>query len=543
MVSVITQPAYGANNHLPIHQLPVELFTDIIEYSMQTRRGTDSLKRLSELATVSGTWCDGIENAPFLWSVVSSADSKALVKKALIKSDPHPLHIDFREHTIEEWTTLDFIALLLPHIARWKSLRYDASDDDGLSLLQGASVPTLETLWVKVLSRRLPTKPLDLFHGRPERLKAFHYQYFPLPWDYDQLKGLRKLTIAWNRINAPLPSNLFRILSNNPDLTSLYIGGLPDEEEGEAEKPIAPLMMPKLRGLLINGISCASLTRILPSLRAPSLDYLSVEIMVHQNNPDLDVYLDGITGHILERVVQQVVSRNLIDGFLELRVGQWSDFRCKMRLHPEERTYTLKWEVPDQMLAHVIALLPQLPDLSIKFVRTFFKLSDSWEVLGTLRGLETITSIKIENDETCGQLEPGGFARYLGTPYREDYDDEEELWKWPFPALDRLHFETNDDEDDLLFAMRRRNGLCLKREWAAIRELPVQMDYIYVQGINSSIRREIKRVVGKQCRVVRGYCLPASLREGPEWSNDEFGDDDDGSDGYNSDNDDVTDLK
>ncbi|KIO16301.1 hypothetical protein M407DRAFT_232687, partial [Tulasnella calospora MUT 4182] len=86
------------NRMIPLHQLPIEIFVQIITGALEDfrTRGWSSrthLGRLVTLCRVCKRWRDVIKSTPSLWTTIDILDPAAITSTAISLSAHHPLNI------------------------------------------------------------------------------------------------------------------------------------------------------------------------------------------------------------------------------------------------------------------------------------------------------------------------------------------------------------------------------------------------------------------------------------------------------------------
>lgn len=466
-------------NSFPIHNLPLELFTSIIHQCMQFFQGYRELRYLVGLTKISEAWKDAINSTPFLWSSISSEDSRTEIETALINSQNHPLDIVYNPRWAGEWKTGEFATLMLPHAARWRTFDCRSRSLDRFELLRGVAVPALEFLGLEIFDPVLGQ--VELFNGIPERLRKLHIRGIPLPWPYEELRGLRGLSLTSMETHALSPSKLLQVFSNNRELTSVTIIEVPDETN---QVPIAaPILMPKLQELTLEEISHQSLQQILPNLVMPRCHFIRISFPYFGT-------LKTTIASTFQNMIRHIPTA--ANGTLELDIRGYPEFVCEIDLNPGGGGgYAMRWEVPGEILEVEFLIPPNL-----KTIQGTFTQDGAWTILRSFQHLDTVTTIQIE-DHT-GDLQQRGFARYIGIPDC----DEDGVWRWPFPCLEELWIQEYDDEDDLLMALRHRCGESMKNAWREF-ELPKPLKSVYMKDMDEGVCQEIEELLGPDCRVFR----------------------------------------
>ncbi|KAG8899349.1 hypothetical protein FRB99_006770 [Tulasnella sp. 403] len=144
------------NAMLTIHRIPIEIFTYILEVSVQTHENdwhhsdsySDYLCRLQQLARVSTFWLRTVLDTPKLWTVVFMGDSTEAVKLLLDKSGRSPLTLQYPGKASEG---LKIMEMVCAQAARWQSVQLRELAIEEVAYLYTATtlpLPLLEEICV-----------------------------------------------------------------------------------------------------------------------------------------------------------------------------------------------------------------------------------------------------------------------------------------------------------------------------------------------------------------------------------------------------------
>ncbi|KAG9049998.1 hypothetical protein FS837_008178 [Tulasnella sp. UAMH 9824] len=189
------------NSLLPIHQLPPELLSYILEESLGHFDATPdprTTKRLLALATVSRYWKDVLDQSPSAWGWIDIVRDASFAVK---KSQNAPLSMNLvNEGELDTSKLEQGFATFLPHSKRWQSLQLHLSTIAARDFIQRfgpLSMPNLQDLGLvmnaKFVSDDQPTlENLDRYPLRHLVLSGIN-----TTWDtVANLTELRSLKIA-----------------------------------------------------------------------------------------------------------------------------------------------------------------------------------------------------------------------------------------------------------------------------------------------------------------------------------------------------------
>ncbi|KAG9041334.1 hypothetical protein FS837_012412 [Tulasnella sp. UAMH 9824] len=238
-----TAAAKKRNNLLPIHELPKELFTQILQQSLPNIKnnliGNDFKRytkqyyiRVYRLREVSSAWKLAVDYTPSLWTAISSACHPKVLSNALLRSAKAPLHLTLSELTrvmmFQPQTMVDisstFLAQVGPTISRWSFVLFHLPGKSRAMVEQHLTkpAPLVESVRISLLTSMDGEGAVDLFGGQAGRLKDLTLQSFPMRWESPILRGVENLKIGGIGLALWL-SQLLAILSDNSQLKQLSL--------------------------------------------------------------------------------------------------------------------------------------------------------------------------------------------------------------------------------------------------------------------------------------------------------------------------------
>lgn len=209
------------NWHVPIIRLPVEVFSDILFGSLVGLEAT-SVERLRELAMVAKHWRDVVAATPGLWVMAAEGMRTKDLALTLRKSKHSRLDVIFRSQD----STEDFVAAIVPHASRWRSIRITRRGAQNISSSLSSQARLLED--IRIYKRYSPDSPASPA-SRLELCEGVCFRHVDLwrvalPWDTSRLAGLVSLRLEdIEGDHAPSVSQLIAIVIASPTLKSMVI--------------------------------------------------------------------------------------------------------------------------------------------------------------------------------------------------------------------------------------------------------------------------------------------------------------------------------
>ncbi|KAG8971377.1 hypothetical protein FRC05_011139 [Tulasnella sp. 425] len=276
------------NRAVPIHQLPTEIFTIIVEMDLTWNSYPEAdERRLLELVTVSRVWRDIIINSPQVWTNIQARNPLHIAELFIERSKALPLSLTWDTGSQPDLDTNKKFAGLLELVIR-NSSRIRSMDvttgyrsEQTLRRLLGSPTPQLEILrvWARgdvrdypqfALSERGPLKELSLTSvGLSD-------------WDLRRLSGLRVVDLK-NPGIAPSINQILHLLSASPFLEILNLVALkpssiiPANRSEEIDKEERPIELPYLETIRLAELPPLYRHSILSRIRPGLCNYVVVE--------------------------------------------------------------------------------------------------------------------------------------------------------------------------------------------------------------------------------------------------------------------------
>ncbi|KIO34418.1 hypothetical protein M407DRAFT_218626, partial [Tulasnella calospora MUT 4182] len=198
------------NRMIPLHQLPIEIFVQIVTGALEPFRTRGwsrrtHLGRLVTLCQVCKGWRDVIRSTPSLWTTIDILDPAAITSTAISLSANHPLNIlgtltpspvRFWGNVPEKWS--EFLDTLITHSTRWRSIQLIVASSEAALGIMTAPAPRLQSLEVKssVPCRVDIQNGGDIFQATGPRLRRLGLHGVAAPWRSWVLGDLRYLSLS-----------------------------------------------------------------------------------------------------------------------------------------------------------------------------------------------------------------------------------------------------------------------------------------------------------------------------------------------------------
>ncbi|KAG9027641.1 hypothetical protein FS837_004199, partial [Tulasnella sp. UAMH 9824] len=237
------------NRMIPMHQLPIEIFIQIITRALEPLRirrgfGRTHLGRLVALCEVCKRWSDVIHGTPSLWATVDILDPPAIISVAISRSANHPLNLIGAPSygPVKYASSLpdrcdEFAKTAMMYSKRWQSIELVAQASEEVFAIMNAPAPHLRSLEVKsIVQSRLPfQKGGIMFQETDPQLHRLGLHGIAIPWNSYILRDLRYLSISGLDEFAPSCEETLEILRTCPGLVEVDL----------SLKPAAPAEIPK----------------------------------------------------------------------------------------------------------------------------------------------------------------------------------------------------------------------------------------------------------------------------------------------------------
>ncbi|KAG8916878.1 hypothetical protein FRC01_002809 [Tulasnella sp. 417] len=280
----VTRVSACRNSLVPIHRLPPELFSFVLEESLGHFDATPeprTTKRLLALATVSRRWKDILDQSPSVWGWIDTFSGAPF---AVRKSRHSPLWINLADgeplsmHQLEPG-----LRSILPHSKRWQTLRLRMTTDAAkhfFPVFGLLSTPRLQDLGFIADSVQHAT--LDHLSGYP--LRRLTLSGVSTSWDtvasFTELRSL-KIANLWSGEVWPSRDQIAEILLSCIHLEELALCTLETHptDTSVPPEPQSTIHLPALRSLELSDIlnTREATLWLLDCISTPNLSGLSVK--------------------------------------------------------------------------------------------------------------------------------------------------------------------------------------------------------------------------------------------------------------------------
>ncbi|KIO23853.1 hypothetical protein M407DRAFT_26715 [Tulasnella calospora MUT 4182] len=291
------------NVRLPIHQLPVELFSAILLYSLPQER---VVMRVLELERVSIHWWNQIRGSPQLWAFAEPGRNLAL---ALERSGNTALQVLHPSQWRSAREAEDFAFRVGEHAHRWRVLQYTGPHISFLAPYLEDVLPVVETIDLQSSEQRDDLPSLDIVGGPRLRHLKVHNVNLDLTTIQPSLSNLQTLRIR----SPPEPDiswdALHDVLVLCPRLEELCLARLGINNEDDIGFAADSLILPSMRTIDLFHVGSAVLSPFLQDARAPLLKKLFI---IANENDDPVVPKLQASNSILGSVIQNNISKNVV---------------------------------------------------------------------------------------------------------------------------------------------------------------------------------------------------------------------------------------
>ncbi|KAG8912342.1 hypothetical protein FRC00_004734, partial [Tulasnella sp. 408] len=411
------------NARVPIHQLPIELFSAILLNSLPQER---IIMRVLELERVSTYWWDHIRESPSLWAFAEPGRYLAL---ALERSGNTPIQVLHPNQWRSGREAEDFADSVGEHAHRWRVLQYAGPHISLLAPYLEEALPIVETIDLKSSEQRDDLPSLDIVGGPRLRHLTVHNVNFELAVIHPSLSNLQTL-----RIRSPPQPNipwaaLHDVLALCPRLEELCLAklGTNDDDTWLAEDS---LILPNMRTIDLSHVRNTVLSPLLQSARAPLLEKLFI---ITGENDTTAVPRLQTSNSILGTVIRNNISKNAV-----LRVtASNAQFYFELGTYPEMRANILEITSRGGHWRDVVGELAEFHS-AIAQHKIPVELRLDSDLAGDhtfLAALPTLASMVITGPVSLRTVE--SLFDFLG----KRLPDQEEATKLPCPRLAKLDVE------------------------------------------------------------------------------------------------------
>ncbi|KAG8929592.1 hypothetical protein FRC01_004086 [Tulasnella sp. 417] len=278
----VTRVSACRNSLLPIHRLPPELLSCVLDESLGHFDATPeprTAKRLLALATVSRHWKDILDQSPSVWGWIDTFSDAPF---AVQKSQQSPLWINLADgEPLSKRHLESAFESLLPHSKRWQTLRLQMTTDAAkhfFHVFRSLSTPKLQDLGFIV--------DLDETLGELGCYPLRRLMLSGVSTSWDTVAGfteLRSLKIAdlWDGNAWPSRDQIARILLNCIYLEELALCTLETHptDTSVPPEPQSTFHLPALRSLELSDIvnTREATLWLFDCISTPNLSGLSVK--------------------------------------------------------------------------------------------------------------------------------------------------------------------------------------------------------------------------------------------------------------------------
>ncbi|KAG9043681.1 hypothetical protein FS837_009249 [Tulasnella sp. UAMH 9824] len=260
------------NEHSIIHQLPPELFVEILLLAVHWEWW--DTEKLRNLASVSTSWRDAILSCNRFWPVIDVMGNKEARRMAMKRNPRGPVDVWCWAHP-DPTAMQEFMQDITTVPGnRWRSVLYEHRPETQafLSHLQTQTSGLIDILIFNPVFSQEETITLDLSSEGP-CLRHAEIWGMGLPnWQSPRLTGLVTLSLGNMHHGAPRPEHLYTILSSSPRLERLSVANLTPIDTNSSSFPTAPppITLPVLTALAFRSVSSSITRAIVPLIRATS---------------------------------------------------------------------------------------------------------------------------------------------------------------------------------------------------------------------------------------------------------------------------------
>lgn len=221
------------NAAAPIHQLPQEIFVDILLGTLEQQDSWTSTQ-LHTLAQVSSGWSNTIKLTASFWRHISANDSEYIQHNVIRVNSAGPLKIVCNSDDPKKNEST--IQIALPHSSRWQSVLFNGGIPESFSICPSLPTPNLTEMFVYKEAGFMIYPKIILGPGCD--LRTIDLEGIPLSWDSDRLRNLRAIALRGMYGNVPTVGQLYDMLASSPRLTCLILSNL--HPESEVHRPQSP---------------------------------------------------------------------------------------------------------------------------------------------------------------------------------------------------------------------------------------------------------------------------------------------------------------
>lgn len=256
------------NTFVPLHNLPAELFCQIVRFVLVDPEDANNYQyysRLLPLRLVTPQWNAIIDSTRSLWAFIPliTNGNRPLITLTTRMSKPLPLTILINCNNSRQANMA--IRKTGRHSARWKSLDVVLGEDEDLKRILAYPTVNLKALSIEYVWEAGMTIEEPVFMGAFPKLETVRLTRVALPWKAPFLAGLRRLELIQLSDCAPSIDQLLHVLHSSSGLQELLIEA---SRIHETPVPIA-INLPELRKLHLTELRHSLICHIVNHISTP----------------------------------------------------------------------------------------------------------------------------------------------------------------------------------------------------------------------------------------------------------------------------------
>lgn len=228
------------NSIRPFHRLHPDIIVEISEY-LDPRACSDKYEPLLCASQICRTWRDALVSQPSLWSFIDGS-RPYLIPYLLERSKSAQLDV----YIVSDRSEM-VIAFINPHTDRLRSLHFELNDSIQFAVLRRLN-PAPRLCHLEIDSRYPFFRHPEFTPGIARPTASVHHLQltaFPIT---SQLLQLRHLTVVSLDVSSATWRTLFNLLSGNPLLKVIHLGGYPEVFDS-GDHPPGSIILPHLEVL------------------------------------------------------------------------------------------------------------------------------------------------------------------------------------------------------------------------------------------------------------------------------------------------------
>ncbi|KAG9045238.1 hypothetical protein FS837_006776 [Tulasnella sp. UAMH 9824] len=515
---------------LTINDLPLELITQILYYSLPRKAILDRVNRcpchlgqylnsLRDIASVCAKWRSIIQSVPNFWALIESTITPDEMRYMISKSGKcalefkHTLDVNAKVHPRKSFDEPNFLGLAGSNMSRCSSLMIQVQYSSQAACIIESPAPILREAAV-IAHKPDINEQITLFNGQAGELESLRLDKIPIRWDLGLPPRLRRVGFFYGNApsrSLPHPREFVSALSNCPEIEIVHYTGTYGRYRGldlaelEVQEPMVQLLA--LKELGVENMSMAECSYVLGRLWAPVLRKLALRVN-HSNDPVV------VLLHPPRRLLLESIRRTLLQiNRFEFKVGP---DHAILEISGVNGHLDLRLQCPDSdelsgWLAEEFPLeLLSVPELRL----TVSYMDHDSEFQGLRKFLETLSNLERLH---CPYVKgaSGVLAEHLMLPYQAS-----DGWRWHWPGLKRLELGDWHNWDGQALAMlRERYGSSRDHEHLTdgpLKWYPSPLTSLDLHGLRfrnlkhtetscSSLERNLLRYEGSSSEVMKQW--------------------------------------